>query len=556
MEAAAKAYDELSKPQLQAGQEFIRELNLSKGDKVLDMGCGTGALAKYMADIVGPDGEVVGVDPDAARIEIAVDKYKASTNLHFHVSDSVAGFPHDDQPYYDAHVSVFGFHWVPNEQRQKHIYIEKAHRCLKSGGKLAIWCGVKPKEAMSDDLRPKNVNHLHPLTQEEYRDLFKAVGLFNDAVVDNIVVPFRFQSFEEFKRWQRFMHAALEKDFSINDLTNPKPKRIMRCISAIINFEKFKDSQANYFDTVVEEKEILHNQRSELLRRNQELKEKIAKIRAARCEEEEKIQQNLAVADNLERAVNELNRQQASDFKQTQQLKTEIAEQTSKEAELKVIIAKNREECEKLKAQIVTSPEKFRGELSRMNAAINACKDSIAEKNKKLLEKENQEESIALLEDNCAQAFRLISSLEDETEKLRNLQHKLQDLHDVVTADNEALVQKDYHYKNAKRQLTSQNEKLSRLERTNEKRFSAKNDDREHRKKNVESLEQSQKHCQAEISEIMTEFQEVVKKLNELEDSHNNEMNTMQDAYQQLISSINNYHGMLEEGCKDLLSSM
>ncbi|XP_028408083.1 probable kinetochore protein nuf2 isoform X2 [Dendronephthya gigantea] len=355
---------------------------------------------------------------------------------------------------------------------------------------------------------------------------------------------------------QRFMHAALEKDFSINDLTNPKPKRIMRCISAIINFEKFKDSQANYFDTVVEEKEILHNQRSELLRRNQELKEKIAKIRAARCEEEEKIQQNLAVADNLERAVNELNRQQASDFKQTQQLKTEIAEQTSKEAELKVIIAKNREECEKLKAQIVTSPEKFRGELSRMNAAINACKDSIAEKNKKLLEKENQEESIALLEDNCAQAFRLISSLEDETEKLRNLQHKLQDLHDVVTADNEALVQKDYHYKNAKRQLTSQNEKLSRLERTNEKRFSAKNDDREHRKKNVESLEQSQKHCQAEISEIMTEFQEVVKKLNELEDSHNNEMNTMQDAYQQLISSINNYHGMLEEGCKDLLSSM
>jgi hypothetical protein len=34
-----------------------------------------------------------------------------------------------------------------------------------------------------------------------------------------------------------------------------------------------------------------------------------------------------------------------------------------------------------------------------MDDAINACKDSIAEKGKKLLEKKNQEESIDLLEE-------------------------------------------------------------------------------------------------------------------------------------------------------------
>ena len=32
------------------------------------MGCGTGQITKY---IVGPDGQVVGIDPDAARIKIA-----------------------------------------------------------------------------------------------------------------------------------------------------------------------------------------------------------------------------------------------------------------------------------------------------------------------------------------------------------------------------------------------------------------------------------------------------------------------------------------------------
>ena len=40
MDADAEAYEELSKPQYESGCKFISELNLSSGDKVLDMGCG------------------------------------------------------------------------------------------------------------------------------------------------------------------------------------------------------------------------------------------------------------------------------------------------------------------------------------------------------------------------------------------------------------------------------------------------------------------------------------------------------------------------------------
>jgi cyclopropane fatty-acyl-phospholipid synthase-like methyltransferase len=53
MEKDAKAYDEMRKPQIESGSQFIRELSLSQGDKILDMGCGTGNLTKYIADIVG-----------------------------------------------------------------------------------------------------------------------------------------------------------------------------------------------------------------------------------------------------------------------------------------------------------------------------------------------------------------------------------------------------------------------------------------------------------------------------------------------------------------------
>jgi ubiquinone/menaquinone biosynthesis C-methylase UbiE len=191
-DTTAKAYDEHSGPQIEAGSQFIRELNLSLGDKVLDMGCGTGHLTKYIADIVGPDGQAVGIDPDVERIKIAEEKYKEVANLQFYVGSSVTGFPNDTEPYYDVHISTHAFHWVPDDE--KRIYIQKAYQCLKAGGKLAIWCAAKVPNL-------EKVEGVHTLTQEGYRDMFQEVGLFSNVVVDRPIYPYRYESFEEFKRW-------------------------------------------------------------------------------------------------------------------------------------------------------------------------------------------------------------------------------------------------------------------------------------------------------------------------------------------------------------------
>ena len=194
MAAGAQAYDEVSTPQYEMGCQFINELKISLGAKVLDMGCGTGNLTKYITDIVGPDGEVAGVDPDASRIKIAEEKYRGVRNLHFRVGDSVTGFPHDSEPYYDAHISTFAFHWVPNEE--KNIYIQKAYECLKPGGKLGIYCLEE-----SVDVKNLHLNRVSPLTLDGYHKIFEDLGLFNNVVITRKFIPIRFASFEIFKRW-------------------------------------------------------------------------------------------------------------------------------------------------------------------------------------------------------------------------------------------------------------------------------------------------------------------------------------------------------------------
>ena len=127
MENYAATYDEVSKPQYETGCELIDKLNISRGAKVLDMGCGTGRISKYIADIVGPDGQVVAVDPDEDRIKIAQGQYKDVGHLQFHVGTVSLDFHTTVKritTFTSAHVHFIGFHMRRNLfMFRKHINV-------------------------------------------------------------------------------------------------------------------------------------------------------------------------------------------------------------------------------------------------------------------------------------------------------------------------------------------------------------------------------------------------------------------------------------------------
>src|ERR1700694_217425 len=70
----AATYEKVSDRQFEHGKQLIAALNISRGERVLDIGAGTGRLAAYVSELVGPSGHVVGIDPLALRIEIAPSK--------------------------------------------------------------------------------------------------------------------------------------------------------------------------------------------------------------------------------------------------------------------------------------------------------------------------------------------------------------------------------------------------------------------------------------------------------------------------------------------------
>ena len=54
----AEAYDSNSSEQVGEGLTLMKHLALETGNKILDLGCGTGYLTKVLAERVGPEGKV------------------------------------------------------------------------------------------------------------------------------------------------------------------------------------------------------------------------------------------------------------------------------------------------------------------------------------------------------------------------------------------------------------------------------------------------------------------------------------------------------------------
>ena len=118
-------YKQASSQQKAWGKTLLSELELQGDERILDLGCGDGALTAGLAELV-PDGSALGIDASESMIKTARADHVA-TNLSFELQNIDAiGF----ESQFDVIFSNATLHWVKDHRK----LLENVLRYAGGGG--------------------------------------------------------------------------------------------------------------------------------------------------------------------------------------------------------------------------------------------------------------------------------------------------------------------------------------------------------------------------------------------------------------------------------------
>jgi ubiquinone/menaquinone biosynthesis C-methylase UbiE len=119
---------------------LIECANAKAGERIIDVGCGCGAISLALAQKIGPTGYVLGIDVSAAMLKRARQVAPAGLPVHFALADATV-YPFE-QANFDLVVSRFGVMFFAEPA----LSFANLHRAMRRTGRVAFACWREPRE--------------------------------------------------------------------------------------------------------------------------------------------------------------------------------------------------------------------------------------------------------------------------------------------------------------------------------------------------------------------------------------------------------------------------
>ena len=201
--SAAEGYKQASfSAQKRIGKDFIQiDVCPQVGDVILDLGCGTGELSAYLAELVGADGKVIGVDADKERIQLARQSHVHLKNLSF-AEGSSTNFVGMGSNAYDIVFCNFALHWIPEKQQ----VFNDMFSSLEVGGKIALY--------YNDHIPPFMMNAFKELDLEKVESICQMYDIEPKSRIEQYCLSAGFKIIKNYESYSGQFAFKTEESFS------------------------------------------------------------------------------------------------------------------------------------------------------------------------------------------------------------------------------------------------------------------------------------------------------------------------------------------------------
>lgn len=225
--AQAGEGEKMERHHLDITEKTIRRMNLRPGERVLDLGCGSGWATRLLARMVseGPQGfgQVVGLDVSDEMIRQARAASKDFDNV-LYVWGSAQQIPWEEN-FFDKVLSVESFYYYPDQDRA----LAELFRVMAPRGRLFILINLYKDNPYSLQWVDKLKVPVHVRSAAEYADLlrkhaFESVEIAqipDDTPTPDDYKTTSFHSLDDLRAFKRI--GALLLMASKPDLRTPAP---------------------------------------------------------------------------------------------------------------------------------------------------------------------------------------------------------------------------------------------------------------------------------------------------------------------------------------------
>jgi arsenite methyltransferase len=220
--AEAGEGEKMQNHHLDITEKTLRRMNLRPGERVLDLGCGSGWATRLIARLVteGPEGfgQVVGVDISDEMIRQARAASKDFDNVMY-VWGSATHIPWEEN-FFDKMLSVESFYYYADQDRA----LSELFRVMAPKGQMFILINLYKDNPYSLQWVDKLKVPVHVRSAEEYVDLLKKHSFENvqyaqipdDTPTPDNYVTTSFHSLDDLKAFKRLgalLLMATKPDF-------------------------------------------------------------------------------------------------------------------------------------------------------------------------------------------------------------------------------------------------------------------------------------------------------------------------------------------------------